>query len=118
MKKITIIMLFSMVFITSCYKEDILPEPQPKQMVDVFTQSEIAVSDKEEIMFISDISGIYIMKLVNISDGQVLSKEKINVNVGQNKLNLYVKTLPAKYLYLVLEDLNKNQVKKTKITIN
>ena len=118
MKWSKIIILCCIVFITSCYKEDILPEPQPKQMVDVFTQSEITVSDKEEIMFISDISGVYIIKLVNISDGQVLSKEKINVNVGQNKLNLYVKTLPTKYLYLVLEDVNKNQIKKTKITIN
>lgn len=107
-----------MVFMTSCYKEDIEPIPQPKPLVDIFAESETSMSGDTEIMFVSDISGIYIIKLVNISDGQVLSKEKINVNVGQNKLNLYVKTLPAKYLYLVLEDLNKNQVKKTKITIN
>lgn len=110
--------LSCVVFMSSCYKEDIEPVPQPKPLVDIFTQSETTVSDKEEIMFVSNISGIYIIKLVNISDGQVLSKEKFNVKAGQNKLNLYVKTLPAKYLYLVLEDENKNQVKKTKIIIN
>jgi hypothetical protein len=38
--------------------------------------------------------------------------------MGENKLKIYTKSLPVKYLYLVLEDASKTQVGKTSITVN
>ena len=46
MKRIGIILICFMVFITSCYKEDINPIPPPKPIVDIFTQSEASISDE------------------------------------------------------------------------
>ena len=107
-----------MVFIISCHKEEIVPIPQPKPNVDIFTQTETTVSDGEEIMFKLSSDSTYILKLVDVQTGQVISKEKIIGKIGENKINIYTKTLPTKYLYIVLEDINKNQKGKTKLTLN
>jgi len=57
----------------------------------------------------------YVLKLVDKVSGQVISKEKIKGIIGVNKIKIYTKSLPAKYLYLVLEDGNKKEMNKTTI---
>jgi len=118
MKKIGIILICFMIFITSCYKEDINPMPQPKPIVDIFTKSETSISNGEEIMFKLNVNDVYIIKLVDTQTNQVMSKEKITGKIGENKLRVYTKSLQSQYLYLVLEDVYKKEIKKTKININ
>jgi hypothetical protein len=115
MKWTKIIILCYVIFITSCYKEDILLEPKP--IVDIFTKSEIPISGNEEIMFNLLSDNIYILKLIDYNTGQVISKEKIIGKIGENKIILYTKSIQIKYLYLVLEDVNKKQKGKTKLIL-
>lgn len=107
-----------MFFMISCYKEEINPIPQPKPLVDIFSQSESSISDGEEIMFKLDSDAEYIIKLVDKSNNQVLSKEKIKGKLGENKIRIYTKSLQSKYLYLVLENVDKKELNKTNLTIN
>ena len=118
MNRIKIIILCCVVFIFSCTKMEIEPTPQPKPLVDIFTQSETSVSDGGEIMFKLTSDSTYILKLVDKSTNQVISKEKITGKVGENKINIYTKSIQSKYLYLVLEGINKNQINKTTIIVN
>ncbi len=115
MKKL---ILISFIFLVGCTKMEIEPIPQPKVQVDIFSVSESSVSDGEEIMFKLTSDSTYVLKLVDIQTGQVLTKEKILGKIGENKLKIYTKSVPSKYLYLVLEDTNKNQKGKTKLTLN
>lgn len=118
MKWSKIIILCCVVFMTSCYKDEIEPMPQPKPLVDIFTQSESSVSDGDEIMFKLDTEAEYILKLVDKQTNQVISKEKIKGKLGENKIKIYTKSLQSKYLYLVLENVEKKELNKTNIIIN
>lgn len=113
-----IIILCCVVFIISCHKEEINPAPPPKTVVDIFTQAETSISDGDEIMFKLTSDSTYIIKLVDQTTAQIISKEKIIGKIGENKIKIYTKSLPSKYLYIVLEDNNKIQKGKTKLTIN
>ena len=97
---------------------EIEPIPQPKPVVDIFSVSESSITDGQEIMFKLTSDSTYILKLVDKSTNQVISKEKITGKVGENKIILYTKSIQSKYLYLVLEGINKNQINKTTIILN
>ncbi len=118
MKSIKIILLCCMAFIISCTKMDIEPIPQPKPNVDIFTINEVNVSDGDEIMFNLSSDSSYVLRIVDKATNQTLSKEKIIGKVGENKLKIYTKTIKNRYLYLVLENVNKQQIKKTTIYTN
>ena len=107
-----------MIFMISCYKEEINPIPQPKPIVDVFSVSEYSVSDGDEIMFKLDTEAEYILKLVDKQTNQVISKEKIKGKLGENKIKIYTKSLQSKYLYLVFENVERKELNKTNLTIN
>ena len=107
-----------MVFMISCHKEDIVPIIPPKVNVDVFTQSESAISNGDQVMFKLASDSTYILKLVDKSTNQVISKEKIIGKVGENIINIYTKSIQSKYLYLILETIDKKELKKTTININ
>lgn len=83
--------------------------------VDIFTITESEIIDGQEIMFKLLNDSSYIIKLVDKTNNQVLSKEKIKGKIGLNKIKIYTKSLPSKYLYLVLEDVNKKEISKTTI---
>jgi hypothetical protein len=102
----------------SCHKEEILPVTPPIARVDVFTQSDNSVSNGDEIMFKLTSDSTYILKLVDKATNQVISKEKIVGKIGENKLNIYTKSIQSKYLYLILESIDKKEIKKTTININ
>lgn len=118
MKWFKIMILCSVIFMISCHKEEILPTPAQKTRVDIFSVSESTISDGDTIMFKLTSDSTYILKLIDKSTNQVISKEKIIGKVGENKLNLYTKSIQSKYLYLVLEGINKNQINKTTIILN
>jgi len=115
MKFIRIVLLIFSLSLTSCYKENI--EPLPKPVVDIFSVSEVSVSDSDQLSFNMEKEGSFILKIQDYNTGQILSKEKINLITGNNSVKIYTKSLPVGVLYLILDDLNKNEVKRTKIII-
>ena len=116
MKKL-ISILCVLVFMFSCTKMEIEPIPPPKVDVDIFTVSESEVSDGDQITFKLSSDSVYVMKLVDKTTNQVVSKEKIKGINGVNKMKIYTKSLQSKYLYLVLEDINKKEINKTTIIV-
>lgn len=117
MKWTKIILLCCVGFIISCTKMEIEPMPQPKPVVDVFSVSESSVTDGQEIMFKLTSDSVYILKLVDKVTNQTISKEKLIGKIGENKINIYTKSLQSKYLYLYLVNENNQQIKKTLITV-
>ena len=115
MRLILILSIF--LFLFSCHKEDIVPIT-PKVNVDIFTQTETTISNGDQVMFKLTSDSTYVLKLVDKTTNQVISKEKIIGKIGENKINIYTKSIQSKYLYLVLEDGNKKQINKTTIILN
>jgi len=113
MKKILLILLL---ILGSCKKIDI-PSPQP-QSIDIFKTTESTITKDSDISFTLNKSGIYVFKLVDKNTNQVITKEKINGKVGVNTIKLYIRAIPVKYLYLILDDEGGNQINKTTIIIN
>ena len=113
MKRVKIIIMCCVFSIISCQKEDIV-EPQ---LVDIFKVEQANVSNKSEISFNVEKGGVYILTMIDKNTNQVLSREKIKCTVGNNKIKIYTKTLPSRYLYLRLEDSFNNQLGNTIITI-
>lgn len=118
MKCIKNIILCCVTFIIGCTKIEIEPVPQTKPVVDIFSVSESYVTDGQEIMFKLTSDSTYTIKLVDRVTNQIVSKEKIIGKIGDNKLKIYTKSLQTKYLYLVLENVNKTELKKTSINLN
>jgi hypothetical protein len=118
MKWIKIIILFCLVSIISCRKMEIIPEPKPEVLTDIFTVKEVNVTDGAVLNFNLKLQGIYTVTLFDSVGQQVITRERIVGKIGQNTLNLYTKSLPVRYLYLSLEDENNNQVGKTLLIIN
>jgi hypothetical protein len=84
---------------------------------DIFKSSITSVYDGYEMKFNLPKDGIYILSLVDIKSGDVVSKERIKGNVGINKLNIYTNTLPKKNLYLILFDINGLELSRTWIFV-
>ena len=112
MKKLLLILL-----LTGCTKvvPTILPVSPTK---DIFSTSQSAVSNGDEIMFNLKSAGRYTLTMGDSTTNQVLTRERFVGKAGENKLKIYTKSLSVKYLYLVLEDSTKTQIGKTAITIN
>ena len=113
MRLILILSIF--LFLFSCHKEDIVPI-KPKVSIDIFTQTETTISNGDQIMFKLTSDSTYVLKLVDKTTNQVISKEKIIGKIGENKINIYTKSIQSKYLYLVLEDGNKKEINKLILT--
>jgi hypothetical protein len=111
MKKLLFILL-----LMGCTK--IAPSPTPAPNVDIFSVSQSTVSNGAEIMFKLKADGVYTLTMSDSTTNQVVTRERFNGKMGENKLKIYTKSLPVKYLYLVLEDASKTQVGKTSITVN
>jgi len=117
MKWIKIIISCCIIFIISCRKIEIIPEPQPINK-DVFEKSEVSVVDGQDIEFTLQNSGKYSFVLYDTITQNVVSKEKFMGMTGNNVKKIYTKSLSQKSLYLYLTDENNNRIKQTKITIN
>jgi hypothetical protein len=111
MKKLLFILL-----LIGCTKIS-TPPPIPT-VTDIFSVAESTVSNGDVINFDLKTAGVYTLTLIDETQNQVLTRERINGKIGQNKLKIYTKSLTIKYLYLILEDASKNQIGKTAIKIN
>ena len=108
-------LLFILLLLSACKKVEVQPEPPTVQ--DIFSIAESTVSNGGEIIFDLKVAGVYTLTMID-ENQQVLTRERINGKVGQNKLKIYTSSLSVKYLYLVLEDQSKTQIGRTAIKIN
>lgn len=113
MKKL---ILISFILLAGCTKVDI---PTPIAPVEkIFNVGESKVVNGQSIYFDLPSTGTYMLSLIDVTTNQVISREKFIGQNGENMKKIYTNSLPTGYLYLVLEDVDKNQIKKTKIIIN
>ena len=112
MKKILFVFI---VLLWGCTKPE-LPTPNPP-IEKIFNVTESSVVDNQSIYFDLPSSGIYMLTLIDKESGQVVSRERFVGQTGENIKKIYTKSLQARYLYLVLEDVDKNQLKKTIIIV-
>jgi len=113
MKKILFILLLSFV---ACKK--VLVEPVEVKVNNVFDAPQNSITNGQEIQFNLTTSGVYTLTIGDSVTNQVLTRERFNGQIGQNKKKIYTKGLQSKYLYLLLEDVTKNKIGKTTIIIN
>jgi hypothetical protein len=112
MKKILFVFI---VLLWGCTKPE-LPTPNPP-IEKIFNVTESSVVDNQSIYFDLPSSGIYMLTLIDKESGQIVSRERFVGQTGENIKKIYTKSLQARYLYLVLEDADKNQLKKTIIIV-
>ncbi len=112
MRKLLLILL-----LTGCTKIAPIP-PSPPQTTDIFSVSQSTVSNGSDIIFNLKTAGIYTLTMGDSVNNQVITRERFSGKVGENKLKIYTRTLPVKYLYLVLENESKTQIGRTTIKIN
>ena len=114
MKKILLLVLISTI-LTGCYKDDIIPTPQSIseelkmtssvgiKLQSAFVTSEVAMNVKTET------AGMVTVKIFDIAN-RVVSKETINVVVGDNLLKVYTNALPSSAYRIGLFDSNNKQL--------
>jgi hypothetical protein len=117
MNRIKIIILCCAVFIISCKKVLNAPVEFKPNKSNFFDNEMNTVSNGDTINFTLQTSGLYTLTMIDTIQNQVVSREKFTGKVGENKLNIYTKTLTQTYLSVSLMDENNNQINKTKITI-
>ena len=113
MKKILFIFV---ILLWGCTKVDI-PTPIPP-VEKIFNVGESNVTNNQSIYFDLTSNTVHYLTLIDKNTGQVVSREKFIGQNGENVKKIYTNSLPKGYLYLVLENVDKNQLKKTKIIIN
>ncbi len=113
MKKILFILFLGL---AACKKVEVIPIPPP-ETVKIFSVTESGVTNGQEIQFDLVKNGLYTLTLGDSVSNQVLTRERFNGQIGINKKKIYTKSLSVKYLYLLLEDENKNKIGKTIIIV-
>jgi hypothetical protein len=114
MKKL---ILISFIFLLGCVKPE-LPMPEVVAKDNIFNVTESKVTNGQSIYFDLPSSGTYMLTLIDMTTNQVISRERFIGQNGENVKKIYTNSLPKGYLYLVLEDVGRNQLKKTKIIVN
>jgi hypothetical protein len=112
MKKVVFVFIL---LLWGCTKPELpIPEPPVEKIFDV---GESNVVDNQSIYFDVPSAGIYFLVLIDKETGHVISREKFTGQTGENVKKIYTKSLEVRYLYLVLEDGDRNQLKKTTIIV-
>lgn len=114
MKKILFI---SLILVWGCTKPD-LPPPTPPTVEKIFNAGESTVINGQPIYFDLTSNAVHYLTLIDKNSGQVISREKFIGQTGENIKKIYTNSLPKGYLYLVLEDVDRKEIKKTIIIIN
>lgn len=113
MRKIYLILVASILFV-GCRKMDIAPVPQVAEELKIansvgiklktsFVTTEVAMNVK------SDVAGTVTIKIMDISN-RVVSKEQLNVSVGDNIVKVYTSALPSSAYRIGLYDANNNML--------
>ena len=113
MRKIYLILVASILFV-GCRKMDTAPVPQVAEELKIansvgiklktsFVTTEVAMNVK------SDVAGTVTIKIMDISN-RVVSKEQLNVSVGDNIVKVYTSALPSSAYRIGLYDANNNML--------
>jgi hypothetical protein len=113
MKKI---ILISLVLLVGCTKMEIEPVTPPTDQ-NIFSVSESVVTDGQIIQFDLPSNGIYTLTLIDKETNQAISREKFTGKSGVNIKKIYTNSLKSQVMYLLLEDFEKKEIKKTIIRI-
>ncbi len=113
MKKILLILV---VLFWGCTKVDI-PTPNPP-VEKIFEVGESKVTNAQLIYFDLSTNNVHYLTLIDKNTDQVISREKFIGQTGENVKKIYTNSLPKGYLYLVLEDVDRKELKKTTIIVN
>ena len=115
MKKV-LILLVGVLFVAGCTKDDMLPiiEQQIKPELQIADKSGIKLQTSfvtsEVLMNVKlENSGTTTIKITDISN-RVVSKEQVNVSVGDNLLKVYTSALPPSAYRIALYDSNNNML--------
>ncbi len=115
MKKV-LILLVGVLFVAGCTKDDMLPiiEQQIKPELQIADKSGIKLQTSfvtsEVLMNVKlENSGTATIKITDISN-RVVSKEQVNVSVGDNLLKVYTSALPPSAYRIALYDSNNNML--------
>ena len=100
-----------------CTKPE-LPLPEVVAKDNIFNVTESSVINGQSIHFDLPSAGTYMLTLVSVTTNQVISRERFVGQIGENVKKIYTNSLPKGYLYLVLEDVDKKELKKTIIIVN
>lgn len=111
-----LIVLISIIFIIGCRKNPFVEFPKPPipnsleitskvgiKLETPFVTSEVAMNVK------SDINRVATIKIFNISN-KVVSKETVNIKVGDNILKVYTNALPSSAYRIGLYDENDKEL--------
>jgi hypothetical protein len=110
------ILYIFLILLWGCTKPE-LPTPTPP-IEKIFNVGESSVTNGQSIYFDIPSAGVHYLTLIDKVSGNVVSREKFNGQIGENVKKIYTNSLSKGYLYLVLEDVDKKQIKKTIIIIN
>ena len=110
------ILFISLILLFGCTKMEIEPVP-PRINQNIFSVSESVVTDGQTIKFDLPSDGIYILTLVDKETNQAISREKFVGKFGENTKKIYTNSLKSQLMYLLLEDFQRKEIKKTIITI-
>lgn len=113
MKKILFIFL---ILLWGCTKIDI-PTPTPP-VEKIFNVGESTVINGQSIHFELTSNTVHYLTLIDKNTNQVISREKFIGQIGENVKKIYTNSLTKGYLYLVLEDVDRKELKKTTIIVN
>ena len=110
MKKLLFIFVILM---WGCTKIDM---PTPTIPVEkIFNVKESKVVNGQSIYFNLPLAGVYTLTLIDKESGQVVSRERFTGQSGENIKKIYTNSIQSQYLYLLLEDVTKNEIGKTTI---
>ena len=105
-----------MIFIVSCIETE-LQLSEVISIDNIFALKESSVVNGQSIHFNLPTKGTYTLSLIDVSTNQIVSRERFVGQAGENVRKIYTKSLESRYLYLLLEDVTKNQIGKTTIII-
>jgi hypothetical protein len=109
-------LLIALVFLAGCTKPE-LPSPEIPTQSNIFSVQQSTVSDGQLITFDLSSGGIYILTLIDKETNQVISREKFTGKSGENVKKIYTNSLKSKSMYLLLQDSEMKEIKKTIIII-
>jgi hypothetical protein len=109
-------LLIALVFLAGCTKPE-LPSPEMSTQSNIFSVQQSTVSDGQLITFDLSSGGIYILTLIDKETNQVISREKFTGKSGENVKKIYTNSLKSKSMYLLLQDSEMKEIKKTIIII-
>ena len=109
-------LLICVILLWGCTKVD-MPTPAPP-VEKIFNVGESNVTNAQSIYFDLTSNTIHYLTLIDKNTGQVISREKFIGQIGENVKKIYTNSLPKGYLYLVLEDVDRKELKKTTIIVN